>query len=137
MLIAVFSLLHKFGSYFIQALKLFQNINRHFVFLGIFPYIWLLSLIRSTEIRYFYSIRPPLSAGGQLVIPHLEKGEIKKKNKCLCDQKSVCHRYLPGGITMFLVKKKLGEIKRDAKGTIWNVDLCLACFTQTTNQLFW
>ena len=51
---------------------------------------------------------PPFLLGGQLSVPDFEKGD-QKKNESVeglgLVLKSSCHRYLPGGLTMFLVKK--------------------------------
>ena len=41
------------------------------------------------------------------------------------DLKSSCHRYLPGGLAMFLVKKDLCKVKYGLEGSISNVDLGL------------
>ena len=60
-----------------------------------------------TEIRYFYSIRPPLSAGVQLVILHLEKGEIKNINTW--GTKRVSATDICQGALLFLVKKNLAK----------------------------
>ena len=51
------------------------------------------------------TVSATLSAGGQLSVPYFEKG-WSEKNKCLGGLKEFCHGYLPGGLTMFLVKKK-------------------------------
>ena len=41
------------------------------------------------------------------------------------DLKMSCHGYLPGEVTMFLVKKRILEIKYGFEGLISNVDLGL------------
>ena len=49
------------------------------------------------------TVSDTLYAGGQLSVPYFEKGG-SEKNKCLGGLKEFCHGYLPGGLTMFLVK---------------------------------
>ena len=68
----------------------------------------------------------------QLSVPSFEK-EVLEKNDCLGDLKSFCHaEYYPGGLSMFLVKKRLSKIKYDLEFSITNVGLCLL---QPNNQL--
>ena len=56
----------------------------------------------------------------------LEKGVSEKKMTVRGDLKSFCHaKYLPGGLTMFLVKKRLSKIKYGFEFSISNVDLDL------------
>ena len=63
--------------------------------------------------------------GEQLSVPSFEKG-VSEKNDCLGDLKSFCHaEYLPWGFAMFLVKKRLSNIKYCFEFSISNVDLCL------------
>ena len=57
------------------------------------------------------TVSSPLSVGrggGQVSVPDFEKGGSEKKRErrgVVVGLKSSCHKYLPGGITMFLVKK--------------------------------
>ena len=64
--------------------------------------------------------------GEQLSVPSFEKERRSKKNDCLGDLKNFCHaEYLPGGLAMFLVKKRLSKIKFGFEFSISNVDLGL------------
>ena len=63
----------------------------------------------------------PLNIVGQLLVPHFEKGR-SEKNECLWGLSS-CHRYLPGELTMFLLKKKTLENK------IWHCGLNFKCWS--------
>ena len=51
---------------------------------------------------------PPFLSGEQLSVPDFEKGGSEKNESIeglWLGLKSSCHKYLPGGLTMFLVKK--------------------------------
>ena len=66
------------------------------------------------------TVSAPLSAGGQLSILNFENWGIRKK----WVPGGTCHGYLPGELTIFLVKKRL-KIKYGFEGSISNVDFGL------------
>ena len=55
------------------------------------------------------TVSSPLSVGGDNFQPQILKRGDQKKNESIeglwLGLKSSCHKYLPGGLTMFLVKK--------------------------------
>ena len=63
--------------------------------------------------------------GAQFTVQNFEKRGVKKKMSAWRDLKMPCHGYLPGEGTMFLVKKRILEIKYGFEGLISNVDLGL------------
>ena len=69
---------------------------------------------------------PFLQGGGEGNFhPQILKTRDQKKMSAWGDLKSSWHIYLPGGITMFLVKRRLLTIKYGFEGSISNVDLGL------------
>ena len=70
-----------------------------------------------------HSISPLFSAGGNNFQSQvLKRRGGQKKNDCLGDLKNFCHaEYLPGGLAMFLVKKKTFKDK------IWPLVLNFKC----------
>ena len=58
-----------------------------------------------------------LSAGSQLPVSHVEKGEIRKKMNVWGDLKFSCHMYLPGDLLCSLLKR-LCKIKYASEGSI-------------------
>ena len=70
------------------------------------------------------SISPSFLLGGQLSLLNFEKREIRKKMSAWGDLRSSCYGYLPGGLTMFLVKRLL-KMKYGLESSISNVDLGL------------
>ena len=68
---------------------------------------------------------PPLFLlGGQFSVLNFEKGGgITQKMSVWGDLKGSCHGYLPGGLSMFLVKKRIFKIKYSFEGSLSNVDL--------------
>ena len=73
---------------------------------------------------YTDSISPRLSAGGQRSVPNFEKGGIRKKMSVWRHLKISFHRYLPGRLTVFLVKR-LCKIRHGFKGSNLIVNLGL------------
>ena len=62
--------------------------------------------------------------GGQPSVLNFEKGWLRKKINVLVFLKSPCHRYLLGGLTMFLVKKSLCKLKYGFEGSIFKCQSC-------------
>ena len=68
----------------------------------------------STTTKYFLLRRgtfhkqyqPPFLLGGQLSVPHFEKGGIRKYMNAWAALKNFCHRYLPGGTYHISCQKK-------------------------------
>ena len=77
--------------------------------------------------QYPPPLSPPLFLlGGQLSVLNFEKGGgITQKMSVWGDLKGSCHGYLPGGLSMFLVKKIIFKIKYSFEGSLSNVDLGL------------
>ena len=77
-------------------------------------------------IRCIHSISPPFSAGGNNVQSQVLKRGFQKKMTIWGEFESFCHaEYLPGGLAMFLAKKRLSKIKYGFEFPISNVDIGL------------
>ena len=88
--------------------------------------------VEQTFFERKHSIGQPFSAWGDNLQSQILERVDQKKNECLGVLKSTCHRYLPRGLTMFLIKQDFVKWNMALRAQFSNISLGLF---QPNNQL--